>query len=221
MPYCNAQWQNYSQRAPTDNFNRGNSKLPGGGIVNRRLQNPPNRYRRKQPPVGGQPPAAPSPQGQRGEQYSRPCTPYAHAAALYNPAIFHVFRKFCPLRLRRLTNSALPATLLETPHPDAFLQPQRAQVAAHKAPPKNSPRQLAQRSRLQRANMSNWHLGRVANGFHSHSPLLPCPPQLLAECRHTALSRHALRHTAATFTLCDCSSQIKGIWPDPPAPEPA
>ncbi len=140
--------------------------------------------------MGGQSPSAPPPQGQYSQDYPYPSPAQTHAATLYNPAIFHVFSKFGPLLLRRLLHPALAATLLESPHPGRFLQPQSPQIAAHKSAPKDPPGQFPKRSGLQREDKPGRNLGRVADRFHGHSTLFARPLQLLAECLRSAFLRH-------------------------------
>jgi hypothetical protein len=180
----------FSQRAVTNNFNRGNSKLPGWSLVNQRFQNHPNHRGRKQPAMGRQPPATPPRRGERRQQEYQAQPPKADPPTRSSSAVLHILGKRHPLHLRGVAHTAFPAALLEALHPGVFFQAQYAQVATYKSPPKNAPRQLRQGTRLQGANMLSRHLGRRADGLYGHPALFPCPPQFLAECRQSALSRH-------------------------------
>jgi hypothetical protein len=152
-------------------------------------------YRGNHAPVGRQSPATPPRHSQNEQERDAPHPPQTLPSAAKTPAVFYVFGECCPLCLLGIAQAALPAAFFKALHPGAFFQAQSAEVTAHKPPPEDASRQFLKGPSLQRTNMPDGHLGRVADGFESHPALFAFPPQLLSECRHSALSCHASRQT--------------------------
>ncbi len=89
--------------------------------------------------------------------------------------------------------------------------PRAPQVAAHKAPPEDPSRQFLRAPPPPAPDVLRRHLGHLADGLDRHTPLFALPPQLLAECRHSALSRHVSRQPLLAPYHKRLKGQIKGI----------
>jgi hypothetical protein len=181
----------------------------------------PGRTRRHQSLVIYEPPATPSCQGQRQQDREgpqrrpSPTHPVAHRA----PAPLYVFRKRNPLRVGCTGQAAVPATLLESPHPYAFVQLQRGDVAAHKAFAEHPARDLGEVACLNRTNIARRHLGGLADCVDGEPSTFAFPTQLIAECRHSALSRYVPAKANLPLEYAIRPAESKYLA-ELPAPEP-
>jgi hypothetical protein len=173
-----------SQRALTNNFNRGNSKLPRRPIVNPRIQNNPNHRKWQHSSVGSESPAAPASCCQKCQQGHQHSPSESSPAAWSYSAVLYIFCECRPLHLRRAIHSGLAAAFFEALHPWRLVQPKRTHIAAHKTAPEYTSGQFPQLPGLQCENVFGRHFCTLADRCNANPAFFACPAQFLAECRH-------------------------------------